>query len=430
MRITHLSPYDNLGGAARAARRLHQGLLRAGHQSRMVVGWRTLSGPEVSGFIPDASRMDRLTASGWMALDRVTGLQYLYRPWSRRVLRHPAVQSAEAIVLHNVHGGHLALPLLPRLGRIAPLVWAIGDLWPLTGHCAFPVTCERWKQGCGRCPDLQGDPGIAVDTTAWLWRLKQRLYRRMAPVIVTPSRWLADRIGESPLLGWCQVRTIPYGLDTEVFRPLAKPAARQALGLPLDADVILFAAYSARDPRKGAALAAQALRMAAAGRRKKDLWLVTVGRDAEGQPEWDLPIPVRHLGPVVDEQLLTACYSAADVLLAPSQAESFGQVYSEAMACGTPCIALRTTAVPEVVRHLETGYLADPDDSESLLRGLRWLLDDEPRRQRLGVAAREVAKREYALETQVRRYHALLQELTECQDAARVPQPIHEPLTV
>ncbi|PJI51298.1 hypothetical protein CTI14_63230 [Methylobacterium radiotolerans] len=48
----------------------------------------------------------------------------------------------------------------------------------MTGHCIHPFSCQRWKTGCGQCPDLKTDFAIQRDTTALNFRLKRMAYRR------------------------------------------------------------------------------------------------------------------------------------------------------------------------------------------------------------------------------------------------------------
>ena len=109
---------------------------------------------------------------------------------------------------------------------------------------------------------------------------------------------------------------------------------------------------------------------------------------------------------------LAAAYSAADVFVLPTLAENLPNGALESLACGTPVIAFDVGGVGEVVRHMETGYLAAARDDADLAAGVRRLLEDETLRARLGRHAREVAVAEYGLDLQRRRftdlYHAVL----------------------
>jgi glycosyltransferase involved in cell wall biosynthesis len=82
-------------------------------------------------------------------------------------------------------------------------------------------------------------------------------------------------------------------------------------------------------------------------------------------------------------------------------------VFSEAMACGTPVVAFTGTGASEVVRHMETGYLARFQDGEDLARGIRMFLEDAELREKCGRRGREVAEQEYTLGLQARRLVAL-----------------------
>ncbi|MBU7315849.1 N-acetyl-alpha-D-glucosaminyl L-malate synthase BshA [Paenibacillus oleatilyticus] len=69
--------------------------------------------------------------------------------------------------------------------------------------------------------------------------------------------------------------------------------------------------------------------------------------------------------------------SLADLMLLPSEKESFGLVALEAMACGVPTIASNAGGIPELITHGETGYLADIGDVEQMAAYAIALLKDE-----------------------------------------------------
>ena len=64
----------------------------------------------------------------------------------------------------------------------------------------------------------------------------------------------------------------------------------------------------------------------------------------------------------------------ADGLIIPSRQEAFGQVASEAQACGTAVVAFATTGLNDVVEHKQTGYLAKPFNINDLVIGITWAL--------------------------------------------------------
>ncbi|OGO50364.1 MAG: hypothetical protein A2148_12370 [Chloroflexi bacterium RBG_16_68_14] len=130
--------------------------------------------------------------------------------------------------------------------------------------------------------------------------------------------------------------------------------------------------------------------------------LVIAGRDEPGDIETDgrrlralaerlhLDGRVRFLGEVSGEEL-PALYRGAEVLAYLSSYEGFGLPPLEAMACGTPVIALNASSLPEVVG--DGGLLVDAPEPAIVAEGLRALLTDRPLRDRLAQRAVQQARR-------------------------------------
>jgi len=95
---------------------------------------------------------------------------------------------------------------------------------------------------------------------------------------------------------------------------------------------------------------------------------------------------------------------AADVLLLPSEQESFGLAALEAMACEVPVVASRVGGVPEVVDDGETGFLSDVGDIEKMADDAARLLADEKFRSDMGRRARESAISRYNTDLVIPRY--------------------------
>ena len=104
---------------------------------------------------------------------------------------------------------------------------------------------------------------------------------------------------------------------------------------------------------------------------------------------------VDMLGPL-DDDALTQELLTAKALAAPSLGgESFGMVLTRAFACATPAVASDIDGYREVMTP-ETAIAVPPGDEDALARGLIDLLDDEPRRARMGAEARRLAEENYA----------------------------------
>ncbi len=102
--------------------------------------------------------------------------------------------------------------------------------------------------------------------------------------------------------------------------------------------------------------------------------------------------------------------SLADLLLLPSQKESFGLVALEAMACGVPVIGSTAGGIPEVVEHTKSGYLAPVGDTESMGNYAISLLSNPEKWENFSRAARHRADF-FTMEKKVAQYEALYDQL-------------------
>ncbi len=403
--ILHISTADNTGGSARSARSIHDGLKRLGWRSRMLVANQTTTDEEVGPIWrwPAGRLLDRLCGE----MTNRLSLQDVFYPSSFLLSRHPWFREADIVQLYNLHGGYFSFTALARLSRRRPIVWRLSDMWPLTGHCVYSYACERWKTGCGACPILSDYPALRRDTTALLWRLKQRVYANSSLTLVAPSRWMAGLAEQSPLLNRFPIHVIPNGLDTNVFRPIPKATARERLGLERETRLALFMVQRTTERRKGAAQLIEALTRLTAN-PSCPLTVLVAG---SGASEWapDATCPVKRFHHLDDVEQLATLYSAADVFVLPSLADHLPNSLLESMACGTPAVTFGVGGIPEAARHLETAYVAT--DLDDFARGIRLLLDQEALRSELGRNARRVAEQEFSLPLQAERFATLYQDI-------------------
>jgi N-acetyl-alpha-D-glucosaminyl L-malate synthase BshA len=96
--------------------------------------------------------------------------------------------------------------------------------------------------------------------------------------------------------------------------------------------------------------------------------------------------------------------SASDVLLLPSEQESFGLAALEAMACEVPVIASRVGGIPEVITDGETGFLSGVGDVDKMANDAARLLADPDLRREIGKRARESAVSRYRTDIIIPQY--------------------------
>jgi hypothetical protein len=123
---------------------------------------------------------------------------------------------------------------------------------PFTGGCHYANGCNKFAAACGACPALGSNE--TRDLSARIFRRKHAAYDRLNPEkvrVVAPSRWLAKQASQSALFNRFDVCCIPYGLDTEVFKPRTKTIAREVFGVPPKIPIVMFVAQSLDNHRKG-----------------------------------------------------------------------------------------------------------------------------------------------------------------------------------
>jgi glycosyltransferase involved in cell wall biosynthesis len=104
-------------------------------------------------------------------------------------------------------------------------------------------------------------------------------------------------------------------------------------------------------------------------------------------------------------------YHAAQMLIFPSENESFGRVLVEAMACGLPVISTRSGGVSEIVRHGKDGFLVTPGEKKELAAAVYRILSDDTLKKRLGHSAQRRAEK-FDLHTHLKHMLAVFDELS------------------
>jgi glycosyltransferase involved in cell wall biosynthesis len=310
----------------------------------------------------------------------------------------------DVLHLHNLHGGYFDLRVLPWLSERVPTIVTLHDAWLLAGHCAHSFGCERWRHGCGQCPDLSIFPAIRRDATAFNWQHKRDIFRRSRLHVATPCRWLMHRVEQSILAeGMVEARVIPNGVDLNMFRSGDPRAARAALGLPRGARVLLFTADGVRNSQwKDYDTLRQAVAQVADRLANEQVIFVALGEG--GASECVGRAEIRFAGYQANPATVARHYQAADAYLHAAKADTFPSVVLEALACGTPVVATNVGGIGEQVDDGVTGHLVPPGDFGALADRVIQLLSDAPRRRAMGVAASATAARRFSLDRQADAY--------------------------
>lgn len=103
-------------------------------------------------------------------------------------------------------------------------------------------------------------------------------------------------------------------------------------------------------------------------------------------------------------------YKGSDIFVLPSENETFGQVFIEAMSCGIPVIGTKVGGIPEIISDSYNGYLVTPDDSSILAQRIETLLNDNSVRNKFIRAGISTVKRYFTSENQFSNFHKMLEE--------------------
>jgi N-acetyl-alpha-D-glucosaminyl L-malate synthase BshA len=96
--------------------------------------------------------------------------------------------------------------------------------------------------------------------------------------------------------------------------------------------------------------------------------------------------------------------SISDVVLIPSESESFGLVALEALACGVPCVSTNAGGLPEVNKNGITGYTRDVGDINGLAEAVTTILSDRELAKTMGKAGKEIALNNFSAEVIIPKY--------------------------
>ncbi len=388
MKIVHLNTYDGNGGAGRACLRLSDALNAAGVDSKVLVYYKFGSNPSIvnlsSGPIAKANAVYNIMAERYLSKALVKAVQtpFSLQWFGKSILKNKWIQEADVIHIHWINHGFLSPKFLAELDELdKPIVWTFHDSNAFTGGCHVRYSCENFHRQCGNCPLLKisGPKDISHQT----WKRKQKAYSKVNFHIVAPSNWMANSVKESSLLGIRPISVIPNTIDLDVFRPYVKAEAKKILKIAAEKFVILSGFMpSKNDKHKGTSFLIAALFEFSrrTGIPNEQIELVIFGnKDVKNLPKF--PFKTTFLGTIDKDEHLAKCYAAADAFVTASLEDNLPNTVMESLACATPVIAFTTGGIPDMVKHLENGYLAEYKSATDLANGLEWLFHHQQKEE-------------------------------------------------
>ena len=415
MRVLIVNTSERTGGAAVAANRLKESLSNNGVKAKMLVRDKQTDDITVVSLRRGILSRWRFLWERWCIFVRLHfSRKHLFEidiaNTGHDITSLPEFKEADIIHLHWINQGMLSLIDIRRILQSGkPVVWTMHDIWPAVGICHLSLQCEQYKTACSHCPYLPSGGGNH-DLSTVVWQRKQRMLQGFHIHFVAVSSWLAGMVGNSGLLKGQPLTVIPNAVPLSRFRMKSKTDSRDLLHIRADKRIIIFGAARIDQPAKGFGYLKQALSLLAERHTfpAEQLLLVLFGGYKQEEVLADIAIPYQYMGYVGDEDELATLYSAADVVVSSSLSETFGQTLIEAQACGCIPVSFNNSGQTDIIRHLETGYLAEYQSAEDLARGIAWALQADIPRQQL----RQHAARHFSGDAVAAQYIRLYQEIT------------------
>ena len=432
LKILLVNASDENGGAAKVAFALSQGYWERGHQSFLAVRYKRSGEKTVFQIDNDSYRSrwarmmlnigrgiaitaakenDRryvrnlsiIMGEPLRVLRRVRGFEDFDYPGTWRILDQLPGRP-DILHCHNLHGGYFDLRALPWLSKLLPVVVTLHDAWLLSGNCAHSFECNRWRTGCGHCPDVSIPPGILRDNTDRNWLRKKAIFSSSKLYLAAPSRWLMDKARNSILSpAIAESKVIANGVDLSVFKPNDKVEARKALGLEKEAKILLFASYGIRESIwKDYQTMRKVLMILSRGSDQRKLKFIGLGESGSKEQLGNTEIEfIPYQG---DPLVVAKFYQAADVYVHPARTENFPTSVIESSACGTPVVATRVGGIPEQIENGDNGFLVELGDAEGMAGRIWELFENEELGIKIGQRAAETARRKFGLARMIEDY--------------------------
>ena len=383
MKILHVSESDGPGGAGIAAYRIHESLLSAGFQSRMLVGRKSLHNTaDVQNYWENYANLICSTRSKIGQL--VCSLQRSNYSFYRSVSILPSsiadyINSSDADIVHMhwVQGEFVPIESFGRIEK--PIVWSLHDSWLFCGSEHHPDSGSSWRNQEGysnRRP--AGHMGIDIDR--WCWERKRKQFT--APMnAISPSSWMTEQAKKSYLLQNANIRTISHPIDVSLFKPRSSSLTSSKLRL------VYAGSQTKNDGNKGwRTFLEVCFTLRQLGMHLDISHFGATPKEAKT----DIHIKrleINFIGRVTSNAKLSELYSQNDIFLSLSEIESFGLVAQEAQACGLAVIALDRSGLRDVVEDGATGFLVK--DKEGVLCAIMNLFNDRHLLQAFKQGARE-----------------------------------------
>ena len=273
----------------------------------------------------------------------------LMTPWCidyKRLSLQDFYQQADIIHLHSIQWWYFNRQDLDKISQEKKIIMTLHDDRILS-----------WNDN---------DNNLFPYKTRFQYNKRLKILQPLPITYVWVSDWMSNKIKNDPIVWSNAVYTIYNGINTSIFKETDKIQARNQLWLPLDKTISISIAWSgSKSNLKGLQYVKKL-----AKQYKNDSSLLFITLWNHKAHSYDNIIEI----PFISQQEMALYFSAADIFLYPTLADSFGLVVAESLACWCPVITFNTWWVPEIITNKKGNYIAKYKDYDDLLQWFQWAI--------------------------------------------------------
>ena len=277
---------------------------------------------------------------------------------TKKLIRQIEAIHPDIIHIHNLHGYYINYKLLFKYFSDSdiPIVWTLHDCWLFTGHCTYfdYCNCEKWKECCSKCPQINTYPSAYLDNSKYNFLKKKSAFTSINKMFFVPvSDWMNNLLKLSFLKNYPSL-VIRNGINLENFN------SDKAVQLDYLRDkTVILGIANVWEKRKGFY---DFIKLA--NFLSDDYVIILIGLNKAQMKK--CPPNIIGISHTKDVTELASYYTRANVFLNLTYEDNYPTTNLEAIACGTPVITYNTGGSPESVLPYN-GYVVDKGDINAVL---------------------------------------------------------------
>lgn len=331
---------------------------------------------------------------------RITGYAYSGCIISTsKIIKFIKKEKPDVVHLHCLNGYFVNIYRLLRYLKINNIktVLTLHAEFMYTAGCGYALECEKWKNGCGNCPQLRTERPNSwfFDRSKKEWIKMSKAFNEFNNLTICPvSDWLKYRAKQSPFLKDKNFETVTNGINTEIFRYRSNKSLKDKHKIK-DEKIIIHVTSDFKSNIKGGKTVIEIAKKLVNSKVK----FIIIGFNGDIN---ELPENVIGVSKIINQNELAEYYSLADITLLTSKKETFSMVCAESLCCGTPIVGFLAGA-PETITIKEYSKFVEQGNIDEIIKAINEYLHKEWDRKKIEYQARN----KYSKKTMYDKYYKI-----------------------